>query len=155
MGPLRPRSLGRRSRGPFTARRLVLLSATLLVACGSSSSSSDPAASPKVASDDERGTVGVPNPAYEYCVAASGTVVTSDGGTGSSLCTFPDGTACELFAFFRASCGKQHSYCAQHGGTVESIEEDAGTFTAVVAKCHLGGVTCAEADFAKTHTCAP
>lgn len=129
--------------------------AALVVACSASSQKTDSSSSPKVASDDERGTVGVPNPADEYCVASGGAVVVPDGGTSGSACAFTDGTSCEPFAFYRGACGKEHSYCAQHGGAVETAEMDAGTWTMVVAVCHLDGVTCVEADFAKTGVCKP
>src|SRR5579862_4968915 len=102
------------------------LCASLLVACGGSGS---PASAPgNVADGDERGSIGVPNPAAAYCTGAGFTDV-------DEQCQFPDGTSCPEFDFYYAKCGQSHSYCEQHGGTVVSQDYDAGTFTAVEALC--------------------
>jgi putative hemolysin len=111
-------------------------SAALLLACGGGS-----------ASDDERGAVGVPNGAADYCTRLGFTLV-SDG-----RCQFPDGSSCEEWAFYRAQCGQPHSFCERHGGTISSQTEDAGTWTSVVAVCSLNGKQCTEASFMGTGTC--
>lgn len=111
-----------------------------LVACHAGDGSSPQA------SEDERGNVGVPNPAAEYCIESGFTVA-------DSQCHFPDGTSCEEWSFYRAQCGQAHSYCNQHGGTVSTDERDAGTFTTINAVCALNGKTCDEAKFSETGTC--
>src|SRR3954470_5661472 len=83
----------------------------VVVACGGNGSPS--------ADEDERGSVGVPPPAAQYCKQLGYTLV-------DSTCTFPDGTTCEQWAFYRGECGHSHSYCNQHGGSVSSQTEDAG-----------------------------
>jgi putative hemolysin len=98
------------------------------------------------ASEDERGSIGVPTPPAAYCKAAGGTLVGSD-------CVFADGTRCEQWSFWRAQCGQAHSYCSQHGGVVSTATQDAGTFTTVSAVCTLNGRTCDEDRFSKDAVC--
>ena len=118
----------------------------LVVACGGTSSDSDPPKGTDVASEDERGTTGVPNPASDYCLGLGYTVDASD-------CVFPDGTRCEQWAFYRAQCGSAHSYCEMHGGSIATAERDAGTYTSVAAVCTVGGKTCDEETFWRTERC--
>ena len=121
--------------------RLVL--ATLLVtvaACGTTTKATNVA-------EDERGSVGVPPGAVGYCEGLGFTV------NADSACVFPDGTSCEEWSFYRGTCGQSHSYCNQHGGSISSRIEDAGTWTAVYAVCARDGKECHEADFVDTGTC--
>jgi putative hemolysin len=111
------------------------LGATL--ACGSTTPS---------ASEDERGSVGVPPTAAEYCTKLGFTLT-------DSQCTFPDGTSCEEWAFYRGECGQAHSYCNQHGGTISSVTEDAGSYTAVYGICSVNGQQCQESSFVQTGKC--
>ena len=103
------------------------------VACGGGSTGST--GSP-VAIEDERGSVGVPPTAAEYCTKLGFTLA-------GSQCSFPDGTSCEEWAFYRGQCGQPHSYCNQHGGTVSSKTVDMGTWTAVPA-CDRGKWICSD-----------
>jgi putative hemolysin len=85
------------------------------------------------------------NPAAAYCEALGYAL---DG----ELCVFPDATSCEHWAFFRGQCGQAHSFCNLHGGSISSVTEDMGTWTAVQAVCSLpNGTQCTENSFA--HTC--
>ena len=115
--------------------------AVLVVACGGK----DPTGAPS-ADEDERGSIGVPPGAAGYCIGLGYTLV--DGN-----CTFPDGTSCEQWAFYRGACGQPHSYCNQHGGSVSSETEDAGTFTAIRAICERNGKRCEDASFMQTGKC--
>jgi putative hemolysin len=57
---------------------------------------------------DETGTgsVGLANPASVYCEENGGTltIVTAEDGSQSGICTLPDGTECDEWAFFRGEC---------------------------------------------------
>jgi putative hemolysin len=109
-------------------------------ACGGSTTS------PTAGSEDERGSVGVPPTAAEYCTNLGYKLE-------ASQCNFPDGTSCEEWSFLRGGCGQSYSYCARHGGTISTVTEDAGTFTAVRGVCTLNGKQCDEGTFLQTGTC--
>jgi putative hemolysin len=49
---------------------------------------------------------GIANPASTYCVEQGGTsdIRTAEDGSQSGVCTFPDGSECEEWAFFRGEC---------------------------------------------------
>ena len=98
------------------------------------------------ASEDERGSVGVPPPPAEYCTKL-GYVLTN------SQCKFPDGTGCEQWSFYRGECGQPHSYCSKQGGTIASKTEDKGRWTAVYGVCSLNGKVCEESAFFRTGRC--
>jgi putative hemolysin len=122
---------------------VVVVAATLVLACGVSSAPQG--------SEDERGAVGVPDPATKYCEDLgyqSRTVSASE-----TRCVFPDGTSCEEWAFYRAECGQTHSYCNVHGGNVRREERDAGSFTEDVAMCDLDGKSCTEESFWESGKC--
>ncbi len=88
------------------------------------------------------------NPADGYCVAL-GYSLDAKGD-----CAFPDGTTCEPWSFWRGQCGGEHSFCALHGGTVSSKEENMGTWTAVYAVCSFAdGRSCHDSDFATSCSC--
>lgn len=89
---------------------------------------------------------GSANPAAVYCAAMGNHLDGSD-------CVFGDGTRCEEWSFYRGACGQAHSFCNLHGGSVTSVTEDAGTWTAVYAECSFGGVHCKESAFAETCEC--
>jgi putative hemolysin len=130
----------------FTLSTLALAGlAGLLVACGGGDSPTAPVTGP-VASEDERGSVGVPPSAGEYCVKLGFTIA-------GDRCTFGDGTSCEQWAFYRGECGQPHSYCNQHGGAVSSKTENMGTWTAVYGVCDVNGKQCKESSFIQTGTC--
>ncbi|MBS2018040.1 MAG: DUF333 domain-containing protein [Deltaproteobacteria bacterium] len=98
------------------------------------------------ADEDERGSVGVPPTAAEYCAKLGFTAM-------NSQCTFPDGTSCDQWAFYRGECGAARSYCNQHGGAITSKTEDMGGWTAVYGVCTLNGKTCKESSFIQTGKC--
>jgi putative hemolysin len=115
--------------------------AVLVVACGGTSSNN------ASADEDERGSLGVPNPAADYCTKL-GYSWTSDGN-----CGFPDGTTCDEWSFYRGECGQAHSYCNTHGGSISSTTEDLGGGTSVYAVCDVNGKKCKESDFFATAKC--
>ena len=134
------------------SRTILPLVATLLFACEGepNTSSENPQnegvpANPTV-TEDERGAVGVPPPAAEYC-AKTGYKITGD------RCVFPDGTSCEQWSFYRAECGQDRSYCSVHGGRLSRQEQDMGGWTSVVAVCELNGKQCKEDVFFRTGKC--
>ncbi|MBX3192812.1 MAG: DUF333 domain-containing protein [Labilithrix sp.] len=91
--------------------------------------------------------VGLANPASVYC-AELGFVAAGES------CTFPDGTSCEQWSFYRGECGNAHSFCARQGGEVTAKVETGGGFTTTTAFCTLPtGATCKEQDFAATCRC--
>jgi len=49
---------------------------------------------------------GIANPASTYCVEQGGAseIRTAEDGSQSGVCVFPDGSACEEWAFFREAC---------------------------------------------------
>jgi putative hemolysin len=124
------------------------VAAGLLVACSGSSGSDNNGASGNkpVAIEDERGSVGVPPTAGEYCVMLGYTLSGSD-------CQFPDGTSCEEWAFYRGQCGQPHSYCNQHGGTIASKTVNMGTWTAIYGVCTVNGAQCDEGIFVQSTKC--
>ncbi|MBX3186729.1 MAG: DUF333 domain-containing protein [Labilithrix sp.] len=91
---------------------------------------------------------GLANPSSVYCADLGYTAEPES-------CTFPDGTSCELWSFYRGACGQQHSFCNRHGGQVSAKSEDIGDgFTTTFALCTLpSGATCKEQDFAATGRC--
>lgn len=96
--------------------------------------------------EDERGSIGVPPSADDYC-RSLGYVL------GSGTCTFPDGSSCNEWAFYRGECGQAHSYCNRHGGSISMRTKDMGTWTAIVGVCARDGKECPESTFYKTGTC--
>lgn len=131
------------SKTTYTLGMLLLLSALLLSACGET----PPAATPGA---------GLPNPASVYCEAQGGTLelVTYADGSQGGLCRFPDGTACEEWAYFRGECAPGQAtpppavglanpasvYCAEQGGTEETITAADGSQSGL---CHFpDGTAC-------------
>lgn len=112
-----------------------------LVGCGG-----DDAKPATTASEDERGSVGVPPAAGEYCIKLGYTL-------NEKGCTFPDGTSCEAWAFFRGQCGQSQSYCSRQGGTISTKTEDMGGWIAVYGVCTLNGKVCKEVSFLETGKC--
>ncbi len=136
-------------------RVLGLLLGGLLVGCSNESTTptsdaSGPPPGDKTTDEDERGSVGVPPPAIGYCEKLGYKV--EYAGTNES-CRFPDGTTCEVWAFYEGRCGQPHSYCNTHGGTVANERRQIETYTASVAVCTLNGKTCDETTFFSTGKC--
>lgn len=78
------------SKAMSTCAILFLLVPLALGACGST-----PTPAPNM-----------PNPASTYCQEHGGTleIVTAADGSQSGLCRFPDGSACDEWAYFRGEC---------------------------------------------------
>ena len=57
----------------------------------------------------------MPNPAAVYCEEHGGTleIVTAADGSQAGLCHFPDGTACDEWAYFRGECAPGEATPAQ------------------------------------------
>ena len=96
--------------------------------------------------EDERGSVGVPPPAAEYCKKLGYPIEGDD-------CVFPDGSKCEQWSFYRGECGQAHSFCNTHGGTISTKTEDMGGWTAVYGLCSLDGKECKESEFFVEEKC--
>lgn len=126
---------------------LVLVSVVALAACTEQHREGS-VGQPKPVAEDERGSVGPGSPAAIYCEKVG---YRTSGGD----CVFPDGTTCEQWSFYNAKCGEEHSYCSLHGGTIASLEADAGGFTTVTAICTVNGVQCLEQDFFTKAKCGP
>lgn len=140
-GKLASAAFARKVRRMGSLRRLAPMLAILgPLACGGAIVTGSPS------SEDERGSVGVPPTAAEYCTKLGFVFV-------ESQCKFPDGTACDGWAFYRGECGNSHSYCTQRGGTISSKTEDMGSWTAVYAVCSLNGKQCKESSFVQTSRC--
>lgn len=87
------------------------------------------------------------NPAAVYCTSLGYTL-------SGEQCQFPDGTACEEWAFYRGECGQAHSFCNLHGGSVANKTEDMGGWTASYALCTMpDGTHCHDDAFAVSCTC--
>ncbi|HVJ92304.1 MAG TPA: DUF333 domain-containing protein [Labilithrix sp.] len=98
--------------------------------------------------EDERGSIGPASPASVYCDSLGYTVTGDD-------CVFPDGSSCDTWSFYRATCGQAFSYCSRQGGTISTRKVDVGDGFAVdTAFCTTaGGKECEEAEYARTKTC--
>jgi putative hemolysin len=85
---------------------------------------------------------GSPEPASKYC---------TDLGYEPDLngtCNFPDGTSCDAWEFYRGECGQSHSYCEQHGGSIETKIEDDGSAIYEYAICRFDDSSvCQEQEF--------
>jgi len=87
------------------------------------------------------------NPAAAYCVALD---YKCQSTATDANCIFPDGSSCEIWAFFRGTCGQKFSYCETHGegNTVVRRMDDMGTWCAEYAVCVFPqGFECAEYDY--------
>jgi putative hemolysin len=125
---------------------LFAIPVALVLLTGCDDGSDTPVSQPRALTEDERGSVGPGNPAAYYCQNSGHKPEGSD-------CVFADGTRCEQWSFWRAECGKEHSYCQGHGGTVVSEARDSGGFKIVTAMCTVNGKTCEEDGFSRTGVC--
>ena len=88
--------------------------------------------------DENEDETGIANPASVYCEEQGGTLDLESG-----MCTFPDGSQCEEWAFFRGECSPGEAddeaslggmqianpasvYCVEQGGTSEIRTADDG-----------------------------
>jgi putative hemolysin len=142
------------SKKMYTFALLVLLSTFILGACGSA------AATP---------TAGMPNPASVFCEQNGGTleIITAADGSQSGLCRFPDGSACDEWAYYRGECAPGATpapqtapgmanpaavFCEEHGGQVEIITAADGSQSGL---CRFpDGSTCDEWAYFRGE-CAP
>lgn len=84
---------------------LLLLAATACQKPAPEPTSPEPVESTAATTEPEPGTTQIANPASEHCIAKGGTleiVATPEGEHG--MCTLPDGTKCEEWAFMRGEC---------------------------------------------------
>jgi len=72
--------------------------------------------------------VGMPDPAASYCTKLGYKVEGEN-------CMFPDGTKCNVWAFYRGKCGQKKTYCEQQGYKIENRVEKAGSTTYEYAVC--------------------
>ncbi len=87
------------------------------------------------------------NPSTAYCVGLG-------YAANDEQCTFPDGTSCGQWEFYRGECGGAHSFCNTHGGTVANKTEDMGGWTASYAECTLPtGAICQDSAYAQSCSC--
>lgn len=130
----------------------LVVSAVFVALVAACSASEDPSAADNppnptpIPDEDERGSVGVPPPAAEYCKKLGYPIEGDD-------CVFPDGSKCEQWSFYRGECGQAHSYCNTHGGTISTKSEDMGGWTAVYGLCSLDGKECKESEFFVEEKC--
>lgn len=87
---------------------LLILAAFLLVACqrtAAPTETAQPTGEGPVMGGDETG-VGLPNPASVYCEEQGGKVEiqTDASGAQTGICVFPDGSACDEWAYYRGEC---------------------------------------------------
>ncbi len=83
--------------------------------------------------------IGVANPAAVYCELMGYEYrieKTKEGEYG--VITFPDGTECEEWDFYRGKCGREWSYCAREGWETETADDGLDPFSAEYSVC-VGG----------------
>jgi putative hemolysin len=81
----------------YTLGFLIVLSTLILGACGTAPATPTPVPT---------AGAGMPNPAAVYCEEHGGTseIITAADGSQSGRCSFPDGSACDEWAYFRGEC---------------------------------------------------
>jgi putative hemolysin len=70
--------------------------------------------------------IGMANPASVYCEEHGGTLDIRDSDAGQyGMCSFPDGSECEEWAFFRGECGvvPDDEASPETADTVEAVED--------------------------------
>ncbi|MGE5424150.1 MAG: DUF333 domain-containing protein [Syntrophothermus sp.] len=63
------------------------------------------------------------------------TIRKDEKGNEYAVCTFPDGTECSTWEFYRGACGKEYSYCSRKGCETYSITEEKDSFTIRYCSC--------------------
>ena len=71
---------------------------------------------------------GMPNPASVYCTQQGNKleIRTADDGSQSGICIFPDGSACDEWAYYRGECGPAAQKSPTPAMTVEATTEASG-----------------------------
>ena len=71
---------------------------------------------------------GMPNPASVYCTQQGNKleIRTADDGSQSGICIFPDGSACDEWAYYRGECGPAAEKSSTPAMTVEATTEASG-----------------------------
>jgi putative hemolysin len=74
-----------------------------LTAC----SAPQPQVTPELAAATDMPQVGMPNPASVYCTQNGNNleIRTAADGSQNGICIFPDGSACDEWAYYRGECG--------------------------------------------------
>ena len=80
-----------------------------------------------------------PNPASLYArfMGYKSEIRTNASGE-YGVCTFPDGSECEEWAFFRGLCGKKFSYCALKGCETGNVQTKGLSYCVCICSDSLG-----------------
>lgn len=99
---------------------ILIIVILLLVACQQTSAdvidkpdeeSSEPAQEP---------ATGLANPAAVYCEGLGYSMESTETEAGQDAdCIFPDGQRCGQWDFLSGRCGREYSFCAEQGGTMQ------------------------------------
>lgn len=83
---------------------------------------------------------GSPNPASVYCEQNGNKleIVTAADGSQSGICIFPDGSACDEWAYYRGECGPLAQPTPTSGMTVEAITEEVADWWGVIKSTEPG-----------------
>lgn len=83
---------------------------------------------------------GIPNPASAYCEQNGGRleIVTDDNDSQSGQCVFPDGSACDEWAYYRGDCGPVAQPTSMSVMTVEAITEEVADWWGVIKSTEPG-----------------
>lgn len=83
---------------------------------------------------------GSPNPASVYCEQNGNKleIVTAADGSQSGICIFPDGSACDEWAYYRGECGPAAQPTPTSGMTVEAITEEVADWRGVIKSMEPG-----------------
>jgi len=80
--------------------------------------------------------INITNPAGAYCSLLGYTPGTAETATGQvNICTLSDGTVCDAWEFLSGKCGQEHSYCAQHGYSIQTVSEGGDPYSQEYAIC--------------------
>ena len=105
------------------------------------------------------------NPSSDYCLKKGGTEENKYDEDGSqwTVCTFPDGSACEEWSFFNEECKKGQqlafpTYCRKNGVSLKAHRIDTtgveGAVQGFYYTCQLeNGNICYESDYYKDGYC--